>query len=57
MAYEAGALKIGIHDEDDDVEYGADEVTLVVKRQAKVTVPADPAFAFLGTPGVSQVRR
>ncbi|MEU0077545.1 choice-of-anchor M domain-containing protein [Micromonospora tulbaghiae] len=55
VAYEAGVLEIGVHDEDNDVEYGADEVKLVVKRQAKVTVPADPAFAFLGTPGVSQV--
>ncbi|MFC0508864.1 choice-of-anchor M domain-containing protein [Micromonospora costi] len=55
VAYEAGELEIGVHDEDNDVEYGSDEVKLVVKRQAKVTVPADPAFAFLGTPGVSTV--
>ncbi|WBB67640.1 choice-of-anchor M domain-containing protein [Micromonospora sp. WMMD812] len=55
VAYEAGMLEIGVHDEDDDVEYGSDEVKLVVTRQAKVSVPADPAFAFLGTPGVSKV--
>ncbi|WP_026267539.1 choice-of-anchor M domain-containing protein [Micromonospora sp. CNB394] len=55
VAYEDGSLEIGVHDEDNDIEYGADEVKLVVKRQAKVTVPADPAFAFLGTPGVSKV--
>ncbi|MFG1885818.1 choice-of-anchor M domain-containing protein [Micromonospora sp. NPDC049102] len=55
VAYEAGALKVGVHDEDNGIEYGADEVKLVVKRQAKVTVPADPAYAFLGTPGVSKV--
>ncbi|MEV1155149.1 choice-of-anchor M domain-containing protein [Micromonospora chokoriensis] len=55
IAYEDGALEVGVHDEDNDVEYGADEVKLIVKRQAKVTVPADPAFAFLGTPGVSTV--
>ncbi|MEU6208182.1 choice-of-anchor M domain-containing protein [Micromonospora musae] len=55
VAYEDGALEIGVHDEENDVEYGTDEVNLIVKRQAKVTVPADPAFAFLGTPGVSQV--
>ncbi|MDG4782245.1 choice-of-anchor M domain-containing protein [Micromonospora sp. WMMD961] len=55
VAYEAGALEVGVHDEDNDIEYGADEVKLIVKRQAKVTVPADPAFAFLGTPGVSKV--
>ncbi|MFC8848007.1 MULTISPECIES: choice-of-anchor M domain-containing protein [unclassified Micromonospora] len=55
VAYAGGVLEIGVHDEDNDVEYGTGEVRLVVKRQAKVTVPADPAFAFLGTPGVSQV--
>ncbi|MFD6680052.1 choice-of-anchor M domain-containing protein [Micromonospora parva] len=55
VAYEDGALEVGVHDEDNDVEYGADEVKLIVKRHAKVTVPADPAFAFLGTPGVAKV--
>ncbi|MCG5440968.1 choice-of-anchor M domain-containing protein [Micromonospora foliorum] len=55
VAYEAGTLEVGIHDEDNDVEYGTDEVKLVVKGQARVTVPADPAYAFLGTPGVSTV--
>ncbi|WP_244252260.1 choice-of-anchor M domain-containing protein [Micromonospora antibiotica] len=55
VAYEDGALGVGVHDEDNDVEYGADEVKLIVKRQTRVTVPADPAFAFLGTPGVSKV--
>ncbi|MCX4471377.1 choice-of-anchor M domain-containing protein [Micromonospora sp. NBC_01655] len=55
IAYEAGELELGVHDEDNDVEYAPDEVKIVVKRQAKVTVPNDPAFDFLGTPGVSQV--
>ncbi|MER7457967.1 choice-of-anchor M domain-containing protein [Micromonospora sp. NPDC126480] len=55
IAYEDGALELGVHDEDTDVEYAADEVKVVVKRQAKVTVPNDPAFGFLGTPGVSKV--
>ncbi|MDG4811038.1 choice-of-anchor M domain-containing protein [Micromonospora sp. WMMD1120] len=55
VAYEAGTLEVGVHDEDNDIEYDADEVKLVVKRQARITVPADPAFAFLGTPGVSKV--
>ncbi|SCF04707.1 surface-anchored protein [Micromonospora haikouensis] len=55
IAYEAGELEIGVHDEDNDVEYAADEVKIVVKRQAKVTVPNDPAFGFLGTPGVAKV--
>ncbi|EEP73686.1 hypothetical protein MCAG_04013 [Micromonospora sp. ATCC 39149] len=55
IAYEAGALEIGVHDEDNDVEYATDGVAIVVKRQAKITVPNDPAFSFLGTPGVSKV--
>lgn len=55
LAYEAGVLEVGIHDEENDVEYDADEVKLIVKRQARMTVPGDPAFAFLGTPGVSKV--
>ncbi|PZG01759.1 choice-of-anchor M domain-containing protein [Micromonospora deserti] len=55
VAYEGGELEIGVHDEDNDVEYATDEVKIVVKRQAKVTVPNDPAFGFLGTPGVSKV--
>ncbi|ADL47572.1 choice-of-anchor M domain-containing protein [Micromonospora aurantiaca (nom. illeg.)] len=55
IAYEAGELELGIHDEDNDVEYATDQVKIVVKRQAKVTVPSDPAFGFLGTPGVSKV--
>ncbi|MDG9675930.1 choice-of-anchor M domain-containing protein [Micromonospora sp. DH14] len=55
VAYEAGTLEVGVHDEGNDIEYGADEVKLIVKRQAKATVPADPAYAFLGTPGVSKV--
>ncbi|WP_370040261.1 choice-of-anchor M domain-containing protein [Micromonospora sp. M71_S20] len=55
IAYEAGALEIGVHDEDNDVEYAAGDVAIIVKRQAKITVPNDPAFGFLGTPGVSKV--
>lgn len=55
IAYEAGELELGVHDEDNDVEYAADEVKIVVRQQAEVTVPNDPAFDFLGTPGVSTV--
>ncbi|AEB44445.1 choice-of-anchor M domain-containing protein [Micromonospora maris] len=55
IAYEAGELELGVHDEDNDVEYATDEVKVVVKRQARVTVPNDPAFSFLGTPGTSKV--
>lgn len=55
IAYEAGELELGVHDEDNDVEHPTDEVKIVVKQQAEVTVPNDPAFDFLGTPGVSTV--
>jgi surface-anchored protein len=55
IAYEAGELEIGVHDEDNDVEYATEDVAVVVKRQARITVPNDPAFSFLGTPGVSKV--
>ncbi|WP_018831694.1 choice-of-anchor M domain-containing protein [Salinispora tropica] len=55
IAYEDGELELGVHDEDNDVEYATDEVRVIVKRQAEVTVPNDPAFGFLGTPGVSTV--
>ncbi|RKN47566.1 choice-of-anchor M domain-containing protein [Micromonospora endolithica] len=55
IAYEAGELELGVHDEDNDVEYTTEDVKIVVKRQAQVTVPNDPAFGFLGTPGVSNV--
>lgn len=55
IAYEAGELELGVHDEDNDVEYAANEVKIVVGQQAEVTVPNDPAFGFLGTPGISTV--
>jgi surface-anchored protein len=53
VAYEDGALEIGLHDEtvEPDVERDADDVVLLVKNAAKTTVPADPAYGFLGTAG------
>ncbi|WP_326556165.1 choice-of-anchor M domain-containing protein [Micromonospora sp. NBC_01796] len=53
VAYEDGELGITIHDEsvEPDVERDPADVLLVTKRQAKTTVPDDPAYAFLGAPG------
>lgn len=57
VAYEDGQLEIGVHDESvtPDVERDPADVVFVVKREARITVPADPAYRFLGTPGVSKV--
>jgi surface-anchored protein len=51
VAYEDGELDLHVHDETADVEYAPAEVLLVAKSAAKTTVPADPAYAFLGAPG------
>ena len=53
LAYEDGALEIGVHDEtvEPDVEREVDDVVFLVKKAAKTTVPDNPAFAFLGAAG------
>lgn len=53
VAYEAGALEIGVHDEtvEPGVEREVDDVVFLVKRAARSTVPGDPAFGFLGAAG------
>jgi surface-anchored protein len=53
VAYEDGALAIGLHDEtvDPGVEREVDDVVLLVRRAARTTVPDNPAFGFLGAPG------
>ncbi|WP_229072013.1 choice-of-anchor M domain-containing protein [Actinoplanes sp. DH11] len=53
LAYEDGALEIGVHDEtvEPDVEREVDDVVFLVKNAARTTVPDNPAFAFLGTAG------
>lgn len=55
VAYEDGNLDIGVHDEsvEPDIERDVDDVVLLVKRAARTTVPADPAYGFLGTPGTA----
>ena len=53
VAYEDGTLEIGVHDEtvEPDVERDVDDVLFAVKNAARTTVPADPAFGFLGAAG------
>ncbi|MFI6349130.1 choice-of-anchor M domain-containing protein [Streptomyces sp. NPDC050560] len=53
LAYEDGALELGLHDETTGtpVERDPAEVTLHVKAEAETTVPDNAAYSFLGTPG------
>ncbi|WP_201435555.1 choice-of-anchor M domain-containing protein [Saccharothrix sp. 6-C] len=51
VAYEDDEFHLHVHDEAGDVEHEPSEVLLVAKAAAKTTVPADPAYAFLGAPG------
>jgi surface-anchored protein len=51
VAYEDGELELHVHDEENDAEYEPGEVLLVVNPGAKTTVPNDPAYSFLGSPG------
>ncbi|MEU4768069.1 choice-of-anchor M domain-containing protein [Actinosynnema sp. NPDC023794] len=51
VAFEDGAFHLHVHDEAAEAEYEPAEVLLVAKSAAKTTVPADPAYAFLGSPG------
>lgn len=53
VAYEDGALEIGVHDEtvEPDVEREVDDVVFLVKKAAKTAVPDNPAYGFLGAAG------
>jgi surface-anchored protein len=53
LAYEDGVLEIGVHDEtvEPDVERDVDDVIFLVKNAARIAVPDNPAFSFLGTAG------
>jgi surface-anchored protein len=53
VAYEDGALEIGVHDEtvEPGVEREVDDVVFLVRNGARTAVPADPSFAFLGAAG------
>lgn len=52
-AFEDGAWELSIHDESvtPDVERDPAYTIMVVKSQARIDIPDDPRFAFLGTPG------
>lgn len=51
VAFEDGAFDLHVHDEAAEAEYAPSEVLLVARSEAKTTVPADPAYTFLGAPG------
>ncbi len=53
VAYEDGELNLHIHDEsvDPGVEREPQDVRFQVLPEAKTTVPADPAYGFLGAAG------
>ncbi|MFN0069161.1 MAG: choice-of-anchor M domain-containing protein [Limisphaerales bacterium] len=51
IAYENGAWDLHVHDEENDIEYAPDEALFCVPSAAASTVPADPAFSFLGAAG------
>jgi surface-anchored protein len=51
VAFEDGVLDLHVHDEENDVEYAPEEVTIQGLPAAETTIPADPAFGFLGDAG------
>ncbi|MFI5845240.1 choice-of-anchor M domain-containing protein [Catenuloplanes sp. NPDC051500] len=51
VEFEDGELELAIHDEESDAEFAPSEAVLLVKSQARTTIPADPAYAFLGRAG------
>ncbi|MEU6441642.1 choice-of-anchor M domain-containing protein [Streptomyces sp. NPDC047046] len=53
LAYEDGSLEIAVHDESgaEEVEYAPEDVLLRALPGARTTIPADPAYGFLGTAG------
>ncbi len=56
IAYEGGVLEPHLHvhePEPDGVEYAPGEAIVLVGFAARTTVPANPAFSFLGAPGDS----
>ncbi|MDP9792675.1 surface-anchored protein [Catenuloplanes nepalensis] len=51
VEFEDGALELAIHDENSDSEFAPSEAVLLVKREAKTAIPAEEAYAFLGSAG------
>ena len=55
VAFDLGAFDLHIHDETNDIEYAPDAAILGVGTAAYQLVPNNPAYSFLGTPGVDSV--
>jgi surface-anchored protein len=53
IVFEGGAFELELLDEARGREYAAHEAVLVGRPPARATVPADPAFDFLGNPGAT----
>ncbi|GAA1311973.1 hypothetical protein GCM10009634_79510 [Saccharothrix xinjiangensis] len=51
LGYEEGEFHLHIHDDTAGAELEPSEALLVAKSESRTTVPADPAYAFLGAPG------
>lgn len=51
IAYEDDAWDLHVHDHDNDIEYEPDEAVLQVVPEAETTVPINPNYSFLGSPG------
>lgn len=51
VAFEGGALEFHLHDETTDTEFDPAHVALQAGPATWQTVPENPAFGFLGTPG------
>lgn len=51
VAFEDGELELAVHDEEAEVEREPEDVTIQLLPEAETTIPADPAFAFLGDAG------
>lgn len=51
VAFEDGEWDFHIHDETNGVEYEPAGAVLMVGALARTTVPAEPAYSFLGKPG------
>ncbi len=51
LAYEGGAWDLHVHDETTDIEYEPGDAVLQAGASSETTVPNDPNFSFLGSPG------
>gem|GEM_PF-355911 len=51
LAFEEGKLQFEVHSDDLEQHFTPDTALLLVPARAQGTVPVNPAFGFLGTPG------